>query len=722
MEIVTLDALLIKEIYRSTSNDFSVYVIKLDDLTQKEMVITGYLPKLIVDQMYTFYGIYSEHPRYGLQLQVQSYETRIPTNREAVIKFLSSSQFPGIGKIKATRIVDHYSQDIVNIIKDDSKFEFDDDFLSNKEKLVLIDVIRSQIDLEQVINFFTRYNITLRQTMKIQSVYGSKAMEIVLENPYRMIDDIDGIGFKTVDKIAASLGFERDHPKRLQAIIVYESLQRCMATGSTYVTYEELKSSCLKYGMSDFQFDENLIECNKNAQVIQDSDEDYYHHSQYTSEQICASYFYNMPVKEMDESEKNIEELLTKYEKKTGIIYDILQKQAILSFFNNDKTIITGGPGTGKTTIVEGIIALLREAFPYYQIAICAPTGRAAKRLKELVEVDVSTIHSLLEWNLETNTFGRNHANPLHADILVVDEFSMVDSYTMAALCDATPFVRKIVFIGDKDQLPSVGPGFLIRDLIMSQQFVVTTLEHNYRQDSGSNIISLAKSVNNGVFDLSLCKQDVSFFDSDEQLRQLVMTLYIKAMDSGYRVDDIQVLAPKYEGTHGIDALNFMLQKALNPNNPKKRELKFGYMTFREGDKLLQLKNQPDDFVFNGDTGILIEIIYKDESDDRKDHLIVDFDGVIVEYNPDTFIHLKHAYCMSVHKAQGSEYPVVIFVGSRQHRFMMQKRLLYTGLTRAKNALICIGDVSVFSEACQKEYSDEIMTKLVERIQRLSDM
>lgn len=722
MEIVTLDALLIKEIYRSSTNDFSVYVIKLDDLTQKEMVITGYLPKLMIDQMYTFYGIYSEHPRYGLQLQVQSYQTRIPTTRDSVIKFLSSSQFPGIGKVKATRIVDYYSEDVVSIIKDDPQFQFDDHFLSDNEKVLLIEVIRSQVDLEQVINFFTRYNITLRQTMKIQSVYGSKAMDIVLENPYRMIDDIDGIGFKTVDKIAASLGFEKDHPKRLQAIIVYESLQRCMATGSTYTSYEELKGSCLKYGMNELQFDCNLVECYKNAQVIKDTETDYYHHSQYTSEQICASYFYSMPVKEMDENEKDIVELLKIYEKKTGITYDDLQKQAILSFFSHDKTIITGGPGTGKTTIVEGIIALLREAYPYYQIAICAPTGRAAKRLKELVEVDVTTIHSLLEWNLETNTFGRNNTNPVHADILVVDEFSMVDSYTMAALCEATPFVRKIVFIGDKDQLPSVGPGFLIRDLILSQQFVVTTLEHNYRQDSGSNIISLAKSVNKGIFDLSLCKQDVSFFDSDEQLRQLVMTLYIKAMDSGYRVDDIQVLAPKYEGTHGIDALNYMLQKALNPSDESKRELKFGYMTFREGDKLLQLKNQPDDFVFNGDTGILVEIIYKNESEDRKDHLVVDFDGIIVEYNPDTFIHLKHAYCMSVHKAQGSEYPVVIFVGSRQHRFMMQKRLLYTGLTRAKNALICIGDVNVFMEACQKEYSDQIKTKLVERIQHLSKM
>ncbi len=551
--------------------------------------------------------------------------------------------------------------------------------------------------------------------MKIERMYGKEAIAKITENPYIMIDDIDGIGFKTCDTIAKSLGFPMDHPYRLNALMVYETLQLCMQSGSTYTTLETLQNTLIKKGLDEMMFEIILDNVLKSKKVVME-DERLYHHTQYEAEVVCADYFKTMPKVSVDPLEYELDELIEAYETTSNIVLDNSQKQAIINFFNEDKNIITGGPGTGKTTIIQAIIYLFRECYPQYQIAVCAPTGRAAKRLKELVNIDVSTIHSLLEWDLETNTFGRNEANPVLSDILIVDEFSMVDSFTMAALCKATPRVRKILFIGDKDQLPSVSPGFLIRDLIESNQFVVNVLEVNYRQAAGSTIIDLAQEVKNGHFDKSLCVKEIRFIETSQYLTQHLQQVVANALKAGYEIEDIQVLTTQYNGTHGIDTLNFMLQKLCNPPAIEKRELKVGYQLFREGDKILQLKNQPDDQVYNGDIGRLVEITTKEENADRKNHMIVDFEGTIVEYTPEMFINLKHAYCMSVHKAQGSEYPIVIVVATKQHQFMMQRRLLYTAITRSSKSLILLGEESIFKHGAKTDHSNKIKTTLNMRI------
>lgn len=711
----SIEVLIKRKIY-SSDNFYRVYLVKMNDKTEKSLVAVGYVPELEIDQLYILEGHYIEHYKYGLQFQIENYQRLIANTKESLIKYLSGPLFTGIGKIKAERIIDHYGEDFLIDIQNNPDFVFDDDFLSFENQETLRQQLTSQVELEKQINFLTQNGITMRQSLKIESTYGKEAIEKLKENPYRMIDEVDGIGFNTCDKLARSLGFALDDPLRIQAILVYEVLSDCLSAGSTYSNLDRLMQRVQKYQVEQSYFEPQLEKTIEDGRLIIEG-RDIYHKSQYQAEIICANYFREMPRIPITPRLENCVDLIKMYEQKNHIVFDQSQIDAILNFFNHDKSLITGGPGTGKTTIIHAIISLFREAYPHYHLAICAPTGRAAKRLKEMVEVEVTTIHSLLEWNLETNTFARNESNPVLADVLIIDEFSMVDNYVMSALALATPRIRKILFIGDKDQLPSVGPGFLIRDVIESNLFKVSVLNVNYRQNEGSQIINLAQSINQGQFDQSLCKEDVMLYPSIQNLKNALVQIVSTALERGYSIDDVQVLASKYDGTEGIDEMNLLLQRTFNQPAPHKRELKFSYMTFREGDKLLQLKNQPDDFVFNGDIGTLVEIVYKEESDDNKEHLIVDFEGTIVEYDRESMINLKHAYCMSVHKSQGSEYPIVIFIGSPRHRFMMNKRLFYTAVTRARNSLILIGTPTIFEYASNYDHSQQIKTKLVERVE-----
>lgn len=709
-----IEVLIKRQIYIS-DNYYSVYLASLNDKTQKQLMCVGYVPELEIDTLYYLLGEYIEHPKYGMQFRIDGFQRVVATSKEQMIKYLSGPLFPGIGKVKAEKIIEHYGESFFKDISEDETFIFTDQFLSFENKQTLIEQLVNQKELEKQINFLAQHGITLRQSMKIESVYGKEAIEKISENPYRMIDEIDGIGFKTCDKLAQSLGFDLKHPLRIEAILVYEVLQDCLLTGSTYTSLERVTSRVNRYKVEPELFNNALMTTLDQKRLIMEDENSLYHKSQYEAEIICANYFKSVPRQSIVDYDIDFKKYLTGYEKDQGIKYDESQKEAILNFFTNDKSIITGGPGTGKTTIIQAIIGLFRIIYPHYHLAVCAPTGRAAKRLKEMVNVDVTTIHSLLEWNLETNTFNRNEANPVLADLLIIDEFSMVDNYVMSALCLATFNVKKILFIGDKDQLPSVGPGFLIRDCMDSGLFKVSTLKNNYRQESGSNIVTLAQHINQGQFNETDLSQDVFHLETQKNIKDLVVKIVLDALSKGYTINDIQVLACKYDGSDGIDQMNFTLQQAINPKDDYKRELKFGYQTFREGDKVLQLKNQPEDFVFNGDVGIIVEIIYKAESDNNKDTIIVDFDGNFVEYDNETIINLKHAYCMSVHKAQGSEYPIVLFIVSHQHRFMLNKRLIYTAITRAKNSLIMIGSKRLLQECILIDTSSAINTKLVER-------
>ena len=387
-------------------------------------------------------------------------------------------------------------------------------------------------------------------------------------------------------------------------------------------------------------------------------------------------------------------------ENSEGIHYSDSQKDAILSSINSPISLIIGGPGTGKTTILKAIIKLLQSINSSLIIKLCAPTGRASKRMSELTGVEATTIHRLLAWDLDTNKFGKCYEDPVIGDILIIDEFSMVDISLLYHLLDATTNFKQIIFIGDEEQLPPVSPGNVLKELVDMEFPFTHKLIDIYRQDENSGIIPLSYNVRNGFLDTSnLNKEDVKFLVGNTLLiKESIIKIINYYIDKGYEQKDLQVLAPKYDGAIGIYTLNDLLQDVFNPKDELKKEHQIGRFTYRIGDKILQLKNQPDDDVYNGDIGILIDI-YKNEK--GKTYLVVDYDGTIVKYDSNTFANITLGYCISVHKAQGSEYNVVIMPIDYEYGMMLRRKLIYTGITRTKKYLYLLGNVNALKRGVE---------------------
>jgi exodeoxyribonuclease V alpha subunit len=398
-------------------------------------------------------------------------------------------------------------------------------------------------------------------------------------------------------------------------------------------------------------------------------------------------------------------------------VLDELQSRAVLESVKNGLFILSGGPGTGKTTTINTMIKYFEQQG--LDILLGAPTGRAAKRMTEATGFEAKTIHRLLEVGAGaegTGMFARNDENPLEADLIIIDEMSMVDLSLMHALLKAVPVGTHLVLAGDKDQLPSVGPGCVLRDMIASEAFPVIRLDHIYRQENGSGVIALAHDINRGELQEKY-SQDIGFYECRRQdIRNGVIELVRNAVEKGYSLDDVQVLSPMYNGAAGIDVLNNALQEVFNPPEKDRREIRIGYTTFREGDKILQLKNQPDDNVFNGDIGVIAEIIDASESVDRKTVIVADFQGNFVEYTNENWENITLAYCISVHKAQGSEYPIVIMPFTYQMGRMLQRRLIYTGVTRARKALILLGELGALRRGIETLEFHPRQTSLTQRL------
>ena len=499
------------------------------------------------------------------------------------------------------------------------------------------------------------------------------------------------MGFKTADKLARDLSVSLDDPRRIKAIIVQLVQQWCNSTGDTYIEIEKLYKKIQKE-FHDLDVEAYLQEILDEGILIKE-DKNIYYHKQFEAEKYISSFLFDFPYVEQPFS--YIETLGDDIE---NIEYEKIQKQAFHNFFLHPFSIITGGPGTGKTTIVQGLISLYKKYYPLDTIALCAPTGRASKRLSEICQnVKVSTIHSLLHWDLESNTFLKNEKELLDCDLLVIDEFSMVDQQLFQALLKSAKLVKKILLIGDENQLASVGCGSVLKDLITSSLFPLTRLEKIFRQKEGSDVITLAHEINEENVTVLEQGNDIAFFSCENyEVKDILIPIVSNALEKGYSIKDIQVLAPMYGGVAGIDALNNTLQKVLNPQDGYKDEIKVGYRVFRVGDKILQLKNQPDENVYNGDIGEIIAIEYADENALSKNVILADFDGNFVEYSGEQISNITHAYCISIHKAQGSEYPIVIMPVVKDYAFMLSKRLLYTGVTRAKKSLVLLGSKEVF--------------------------
>ncbi len=710
-----------KTIYRSEKNGFTVALFYCLE-EQDDVIITGYLPLLSEEHNYKLTGEWTDHPKYGVQFKIESFEKILPSAYDNIVSFFSSPRFPTIGKVTAARIADALGEKAIELIKEDPSCLDRVPKLTRKQKEIIAAETLNTDDEEDKYGYLMAHHLSMKAILKIEHEYKERMMAVLREDPYQVIANVENIGFETMDKFALATGFNINSQCRLKALIEAGLTDICFQSGDTYCQYEELLTYCEKklYGI-DTDIEELIAELVDERRIIQEDDR-VYPLMQFRAENYIAQFLTFYPAEGFAPVERDvIVEEIGAIERKLGITYQEKQKEAIEAFFENDLMILTGGPGTGKTTIVRGMVELCRKIYPYYTITLCAPTGRAAKRMAELTDCQARTIHSLLGYNMESGKFAKDENDPILADLLIVDEFSMVDNLLFYNLLKACGAVRKIIIIGDSDQLPSVNSGALLRDFIDCDLFKVVKLEKIYRQKEGSDIITLASDIRLEQCDEINTENDIRFYQCDPvEARRLILQVVERAVNSfdnqfeGFM--NVQVLAPKYKGPNGIDNLNVELQKKFNPYSPAKKQLKVGYRTFRENDKILQLKNQPDDDVYNGDIGIITEIVPAEEDFDGKSRIIADFDGVIVEYTSDTFSNIALGYCISVHKSQGSEYPIVIVPILPEYSFMLQKRLVYTAVTRANRNLIMLGNRELFFKAIRQHDNYQRRTTMKQRL------
>lgn len=711
--------------YSESSN----YIVALIEVEQEDKLITmnGYMNNFNDYEKYAFIGDYEIHPKYGKQFKLSEYRIIYAKESEEIIKYLSSPLFKGIGKALATQIVNTLGEECLEKIKED-KHNLDlVRGMTEKRREIIYEALTNGDYDQEVMQFFMGHGISLKNLGLIQAYYQEKTLEILQNNPYQLVEDIDGIGFKTADELALKTGGTLDNPNRIKAGIIYSIKQYGFNTGSTYCYLDEIKIMFSKiiYNIEEVSFNEYLDELIDEGLIIQRGDK-YYYFEMDEAEKNIAEYL-KIRINKPDElfDEKEVERLLTNYEKTQGICYAAKQKEALNYFLKSSCMILTGGPGTGKTTIVQALLKVYSVLYPDDRIGLVAPTGRAAKRLTELTGIYACTIHRLLKWDLHSNTFAMNKSNPLDLDVLIIDEFSMVDCLLLSKLFEAGRGINKVLFIGDYHQLPSVAPGNILQDL-MEAGVKMIELDEIFRQAKDSGIIQLAHHIiHNEIENMDLFEQyrDINFFPCiNYDVVKNVKIIVKKAIDEGYDTNDIQVLVPMYQGVAGIDALNDALQDVFNPIDEFNDSYQIGRKEYRVGDKILQLKNRPDDDVFNGDIGTLVEICRKDNFEYLQDTLIVDFDGNFVEYTSNTFNTITHAYCMSIHKSQGNEFKIVIMAVLSDYYIMLRRNLLYTAITRAKQSLFILGSSKAFMHGLANYQDSRRKTSLKSRFKTIETL
>lgn len=732
--------------FQNPSNFYKVLLVKITDTNtdylEKEIVTTGSFGQIQEEEIYRFFGHFVDHPRYGKQFQVDSYQQERPTSANGVVNYLSSEKFPGIGKRTAEKIVEILGEDAIDRIIATPDVLEEVPQLNEKKRQTIIETIRLNHGMEQVIVGLNRYGFGSQLSFAIYQTYKEETLDIIHENPYQLVEDIEGIGFKRADNIAEQLGIGADSDKRVRAAITHEIFQHSVRSGNTYVEAEMLLRETIStlessrpVEISLDQVAEQIIHLVEEGKIQQEGTK-LFENSLYFSEWGIGTSIQRLlsRKKEIKYDKKEIEKNIRGIEKRLGILYGDSQQAAIEEAIKAPLFILTGGPGTGKTTVINGIVSLFaelnglsldvkdytQEMFP---ILLAAPTGRAAKRMNETTGLPASTIHRLLGLTGREKNPSMT-AKELEGGLLIVDEMSMVDTWLANTLFKAIPTNMQVIFVGDKDQLPSVGPGQVLHDLLQINEIPKKELTEIYRQGDGSSIIPLAHEIKQGKLpqDFTVNQKDRSFFPSDVyHIETYVRQIVTKAKAKGFSPQDIQLLAPMYRGAAGIDALNKMMQEIFNPNDGTKKEVKWNESVYRIGDKVLHLVNTPELNVFNGDMGEIVGIILAKESEDKVDELVIQFDNNEVSYKRNEWNKITLSYCCSIHKAQGSEFKMVILPMVHQYHRMLQRNLLYTAVTRSKEILILLGEVQAFN-TCVAHESASRLTMLKERITSADDM
>ncbi|ONH64302.1 ATP-dependent RecD-like DNA helicase [Streptococcus parauberis] len=718
-------------IFENSSNFFKILNLMIEDTDSDfddfEIIITGTMADIMEGEDYTFWGQLSQHPKYGQQLQLSRYQRAKPSS-SGLIKYFSSDHFKGIGKKTAERIVSLYGDNTIDKILDDpSKLE-DINGFSKANREAFVAKLRINYGTEQIIAALVELGLSNRMAFQIYDQYKEEAVERVRTNPYQLVEDIQGIGFIMSDKLAQEIGIADSAPERFRAALLHSLLEQSISQGDTYIEARDL----LAYAI-DLLEDSRQIECDP-AQVAQElshliSDEKVYNAdtkifdaSLFTAEEGIKNQLQRLLDTPFEKqiSQDKIEKEVQAIEKEFAISYDQVQKDAIYQALTSKVFILTGGPGTGKTTVIRGIleayarindIDLNKKDLP---IILAAPTGRAARRMNELTGLPSATIHRHLGLNGDNDYQAME--DYLDCDLLVVDEFSMVDTWLANQLLGAISSNTQIIIVGDSDQLPSVGPGQVLADLLKITSLPQIALRKIFRQSADSTIVDLANQMRQGILpvDFRDKKADRSYFDAMPQhVPTMVTKIVASAVKSGIPADEIQILAPMYKGQAGINNLNQLMQELLNPLD-NGTEFVFNEIHFRKGDKVLHLVNDAQLNVFNGDIGYITDLIPAKYTESKQDEIMMDFDGSEVTYPRNEWLKITLAYAMSIHKSQGSEFQVVILPITRQSGRMLQRNLIYTAVTRSKSKLILLGEHSAFDYAIKNE-GDKRKTFLVQR-------
>lgn len=713
----------IKEIYFNQDNGYLVGVLKLKEtnlkITDTNVYFTGSFYNIRQKSNYTMYGEYIYHPKYGNQFQVSSYELLLPTKEEELIEFLSSDLFP-IGEKTATKIVNEFKENTLVIILNEPNRLTIIPHLPKARIEKIHKVLTDYQYSSKIVIELTTLGFTNKNALAIVNKYKTKSMNKILENIYSLIEEMD-FNFLDIDSIALNLGIAEDDERRIQALIIYVMNEVTFETGNTYMVFEEILHNILKYNhnINEDVLEYNILRLNENKKITIIKERYYlkelYEAEIYIADKLC---FLNDIIKAKP---TRLKDKIKELEEKNGILYDKVQKTAITKALTNNVTIITGGPGTGKTTIIKAIVYLFRELYKAKdeEIALLAPTGRAAKKMMETTNLKSCTIHRYLGWDKEVNRFSTNEYNPNKEKYIIVDEVSMLDTILMSSLLKGIRRDVKLVLVGDYYQLPSVGQGQVLKDLIDTDIIDVVKLNCLYRQNEDSYIPILASEIKEKDLSESfLNKKDDYNFIISENDKVIPTILYIveTALKKGYSDKDIQVLAPMYKSINGIDRLNKYLQKTFNAPSIEKKEISLSEVVYRVGDKVLQLVNDTENNVYNGDLGYIIDIIDSKKSSSKKNEIIIDFDGNKVTYTPDKYINIRHGYAISIHKAQGSEFSVVIMPIVNNFNRMLYNKLIYTGVTRAKSSLMIVGDPNCFINGIKNDFVDYRKTTLKEFI------